>query len=92
MEYIRRLRNFEPDVIAEGCLGAGLHEEAFLIYNNFNMNVQAALVLAENVNDLVRAHQFAMLCNEAQVHKSFFVLFTLFSLWQEAIFKWVSVS
>eukprot|EP00736_Rhodelphis_marinus_P012217 Rmarinus@m.21906 len=67
MEYINRLDCFDGTELAPFAIDANLYEEAFAIYNKFTDNVSAIGVLINQINDLERAREFAVKCDDAQV-------------------------
>ena len=69
MDYIHRLDNFDgPDIAKIACSDSyELYEEAFEIYNKFNLNVDAIDVLLNHIESLERGVEFAERCDEQQV-------------------------
>jgi clathrin heavy chain len=61
LDYIKRLDNFDGPNIALLALDDQykLYEEAFAIYQKFDLHVDAANVLLEQLNNISRAHEFA---------------------------------
>ncbi|MCD7462057.1 Clathrin heavy chain [Datura stramonium] len=67
MDYINRLDNFDGPAVGEVAVEAQLYEEAFVIFKKFNLNVQAANVLLDNIRDINRAVEFAFRVEEDAV-------------------------
>ena len=67
MDYINRLENFDGPAVGEIAVGAELYEEAFTIFKKFNLNVQAANVLLDNLQSVPRAAEFAERVEEDEV-------------------------
>lgn len=44
-----------------------MHEEAFAILKKFGLNLSAINILIEKINDIERANEFAIECNESEV-------------------------
>ncbi|KAF1815694.1 clathrin heavy chain [Eremomyces bilateralis CBS 781.70] len=59
MGYVRDLNAYEPDAIAQECIGQGMYEEAFEIYNKNNNYTAATNVLVEHVVSIDRAQEYA---------------------------------
>ena len=68
MEFVTRLNNYDAPDVANICVSAGLHEEAFAIFQKFKHNVAAVQVLIEHIKDLKRARDFADKVNEPEVY------------------------
>ena len=69
MDYINRLDNYDGPQIAKIAMGEQykLYEEAFVIYKKKSMNLDAAEVLLDYIQDLQRASDFAEKVNQADV-------------------------
>ncbi|CAK8683084.1 clathrin heavy chain 1 [Clavelina lepadiformis] len=67
MDYINQLDNYDAPDIANIAIQNELFEEAFAIFNKFDVNTSAISVLIEHVNNLDRAYEFAERCNEPTV-------------------------
>ncbi|MED6187585.1 hypothetical protein PIB30_077852, partial [Stylosanthes scabra] len=67
MDYINRLDNFDGPAVGELAVEAQLYEEAFSIFKKFNLNVQAANVLLDNLRAIDRAVEFAYRVEEDAV-------------------------
>jgi len=67
MDYITQLDNYDAPDIANIAIQNQLFEEAFAIFNKFDVNSSAISVLIENVKNLDRAYEFAERCNEPGV-------------------------
>lgn len=59
MDYIKRLDNYDGQVIAQNCLEYNLYEEAFEIYRKHNHDCEALDVLLKNIGDITRGAEFA---------------------------------
>eukprot|EP01130_Rhizamoeba_saxonica_P017072 TRINITY_DN8112_c0_g1_i1.p1 TRINITY_DN8112_c0_g1~~TRINITY_DN8112_c0_g1_i1.p1 ORF type:complete len:1694 (-),score=438.93 TRINITY_DN8112_c0_g1_i1:54-5135(-) len=70
MGYIKRLDNYEPEEIAKISKRAGLYEEAFVVYKKFNKHVEAIKLLAEEMDDIDRAADYAEECHQSQVYST----------------------
>ncbi|CAI5760574.1 unnamed protein product [Candida verbasci] len=57
--YIEKLDKFDPSEIAPLCIDNGLNEEAFEVYDKFEMRSEAMKVLVEDIVSLDRAEQYA---------------------------------
>ena len=57
--YIEKLDKFDPAEIAPLCIDNGLNEEAFEVYDKFEMRTDAMKVLVEDIVSLDRAEQYA---------------------------------
>lgn len=68
MDYVIRLDGYDPPSIADMALKYDLPEVAFTIFNKFKVNVKAAEVLVNQLDDLERAKEFAETCNEPAVY------------------------
>lgn len=66
-DYIHRLDNFDGTAVAEIAIGYDLFDEAFEIYQKFNLKVEAIKVLLEHLEDIDRALDFAMKVDEKHV-------------------------
>ncbi|CAL8108322.1 unnamed protein product [Orchesella dallaii] len=67
MDYINRLANYDAPDVANIAINNHLYEEAFAVFNKFDVNTSAIQVLIENLEDLNRACEFAERCNEPAV-------------------------
>jgi clathrin heavy chain len=69
MDYINRLDNYDGPEIAKIALGEKyqLYEEAFVIYKKNNFHVEAIEVLLNNLDDFLRAAEFADKTNIPEV-------------------------
>lgn len=67
LDFISRLNEFDPALVSERALGAGLFEEAFAVQKKFKHNVEAITVLLDHLQKLDRAQEFAERVNEAPV-------------------------
>ncbi|XP_066499700.1 clathrin heavy chain 1 isoform X2 [Hoplias malabaricus] len=67
MEYINRLDNYDAPDIANIAISHELYEEAFSIFEKFDVNTSAIQVLIEHVDNLDRAYEFAEHCGEGPV-------------------------
>ena len=59
MNYIEKLDKFDPEEIAPLCIENQLYEEAFEIYDKFEMRSAAMRVLVEDIMSLDRGEQYA---------------------------------
>lgn len=59
MDYIKRLDKFDGPAIAQIALEYNLNEEAFEIYKKFGLHSDALNVILNNINDIVRASEYA---------------------------------
>eukprot|EP00210_Caulerpa_lentillifera_P001245 g1201.t1 len=66
-DYIHRLDNFDGTAVAEIAIGYELYDEAFEIYQKFDLKVEAVKVLLEHLADLNRALDFATKVDEPHV-------------------------
>ena len=66
LEYIDKLDNFDAPDIANIAISNGLFEEAFVIFKKYQVNDNAISVLIDNIQNLDRAHEFAVHANEPQ--------------------------
>ena len=57
--YIEKLDKFDPQEIAPLCIDNGLNEEAFEVYDKFELRSEAMNVLVESIVSLDRAEQYA---------------------------------
>lgn len=57
--YIEKLDKFDPNEIAPLCIDNGLNEEAFEVYDKFELRSEAMKVLVEDIVSLDRAEQYA---------------------------------
>lgn len=57
--YIEKLDKYDPSEIAPLCIDNGLLEEAFEVYDKFDMTTDAMKVLVEDVMSLDRGEQYA---------------------------------
>ncbi|KAI5956853.1 CHC1 [Candida jiufengensis] len=57
--YIEKLDKFDPNEIAPLCITNGLNEEAFEVYDKFQMRSEAMKVLVDDIVSLDRAEQYA---------------------------------
>jgi len=71
MDYITQSDNYDDPDIANIAIQNELFEEAFAIFNKFDVNSSAISVLIEHVNNLDRAYEFAERCNEPGVWSQF---------------------
>ncbi|CAN6483932.1 unnamed protein product [Victoria cruziana] len=67
MDYVNRLDNFDGPAVGEIAVEAELFEEAFAIFKKFNLNVQAVVVLLDNIQSIDRAVEFAFRVDEDAV-------------------------
>ena len=69
MDYIKRLDNYDGGEIAKIALGEQyqLYEEAFVIYQKYDMNVEAIEVLLNNIESIQRAQDYADKVNIPEV-------------------------
>jgi len=67
MDYITQLDNYDAPDIANIAIQSNLFEEAFAIFNKFDVNSSAISVLIDHVKNLDRAYEFAERCNEPGV-------------------------
>ncbi|TKR78217.1 hypothetical protein L596_019061 [Steinernema carpocapsae] len=70
MEYIQKLDNYDAPDIANIAISSNLNEEAFAIYQKFDVNTSAIQVLIDNIKNLDRAYEFAEKRNEPAVWAS----------------------
>jgi clathrin heavy chain len=61
MDYIDRLNNFDAPDIANIAIQNELYEEAFSIFKKYNVNAGAISVLIDNIGDLDRASEYAVI-------------------------------
>ena len=59
MDYIHKLKDYNPDDIAKMCIDQGLYEEAFEIYQKQQNHTAAMDVLVDNVVSIDRAQDYA---------------------------------
>jgi len=59
MDYIRKLNDYDPEVIGQSCIEEELFEEAYEVYTKFDLPELAMGVLIKNIKDLTRAKDFA---------------------------------
>ncbi|CUM64678.1 uncharacterized protein PRCAT00002287001 [Priceomyces carsonii] len=59
MNYIEKLDKYDPNEIAPLCIDNQLYEEAFEVYDRFEMRSEAMKVLSEDIMSLDRAEQYA---------------------------------
>lgn len=57
--YIEKLDKFDPTEIAPLCIDNGLNEEAFEVYDKFELRSEAMKVLVEDIMSLDRGEQYA---------------------------------
>jgi len=67
MEYIKKLTNYDAPHIAELTLQAELFEEAFWIYQKYNVYADGVRVLINNIGNLDRAYEFAEKVEQPEV-------------------------
>ncbi|THD27284.1 Clathrin heavy chain [Fasciola hepatica] len=67
MDYVNRLDNYDAPDVANIAINNGLYEEAFAIFQKFEVNTSAIQVLIDQVKNLDRAYEFAERCNEPAV-------------------------
>ncbi len=65
--YIEKLDQFDPNEIGTLCTEAGLHEEAFEIYDKNKLHSQALKVLVEDILSLDRGETYAEKIGESQL-------------------------
>lgn len=59
MGYIEKLDKFDPEEIAPLCIDNQLYEEAFEVYDKFELRSEAMKVLVEDIMSLDRGEQYA---------------------------------
>lgn len=67
LEYINRLDAYDGEDIAAVCLENEMYEEALVIYKKLGMTGDAVAVLADHMQDLARAKEYAEQVDEPQV-------------------------
>lgn len=65
--YIEKLDEFDAVEIGALCTEAGLHEEAFELYNKNKLHSKALIVLAEDIMSLDRAETYAEKINKPEL-------------------------
>lgn len=58
-DLVVRLKKYDGPDVADICIDAGLYEEAFTVYEKFNLVTQAVDVLLTYIKDVTRAAEFA---------------------------------
>ncbi|ODV87673.1 hypothetical protein CANARDRAFT_4993 [[Candida] arabinofermentans NRRL YB-2248] len=59
MSYIEKIDAYDPEEVAPLCIEAGLNEEAFAIYDKFEMYSEAMKVIVEDIMSLDRGEDYA---------------------------------
>ncbi|EGV63105.1 Clathrin heavy chain [Yamadazyma tenuis] len=67
MNYIEKLDKYDPQEIAPLCIDAQLYEEAFEIYDRFELRTDAMRVLVEDIMSLDRGEQYAEKFNTSEL-------------------------
>eukprot|EP00043_Microstomoeca_roanoka_P006604 m.64179 g.64179 ORF g.64179 m.64179 type:complete len:1667 (-) comp13482_c1_seq1:229-5229(-) len=67
MEYINRLDNYDASDVASIAIESSLFEEAFAIFQKFDVPTEAIKVLIDNIKNLDRAYEFAERVNNSDV-------------------------
>ncbi|CAH6722457.1 clathrin heavy chain [[Candida] jaroonii] len=67
MNYIEKLDKFDPQEIAPLCIEAQLFEEAFEIYDRFELRTDAMKVIVEDIMSLDRGEQYAEKYNTSEL-------------------------
>lgn len=65
--YIEKLDKFDPEEIAPLCIDNQLYEEAFEVYDKFELRSEAMKVLVEDVMSLDRGEQYAEKFNTSEL-------------------------
>lgn len=68
MGFVQQLDNYEAGEVASICHKKGLFEEAFYVYKKHDMYKEAIDVLMYNIQDLLRAQEYADRVDQAEVH------------------------
>ena len=67
MEYINRLDNYDAADVAAIAIESSLYEEAFAIFQKFDVPTEAIKVLIDHIKNLDRAYEFAERANTPDV-------------------------
>ncbi|EGD82238.1 clathrin [Salpingoeca rosetta] len=67
MEYINRLDNYDAPDVAAIAIESSLFEEAFAIFQKFDVPTEAIKVLIDHIKNLDRAYEFAERVNDGDV-------------------------
>lgn len=67
MEYINRLDHYDASDVAAIAIDASLFEEAFAIFQKFEVPTEAIKVLIDYIHNLDRAYEFAERVNDSDV-------------------------